>query len=414
MSAILPWFGPASALAAALVVACAAIFRGRFYATFAAVLCAIQTSVTWALAPRFAPALPVLVWLQVAFFLNLFSLVWARMRPTWWRVLISYPGLAFAAGTFLAAPWAIARGFSLDLPAPWAPYALAALGFVQSVVPRREHVHLALDGGDVGPLARARSPEARSARPLTIVQITDPHLGPFMSRQRLRGFAERAVAMSPDLVVLTGDFLTMESHDAADALAWALAPLADLRGRTFACRGNHDHEAPETVARGLSQAGVTLLIDESVTLETPAGRVQVVGLDFAFRQRGEKMARALGAAPREPGALRLVLLHDPGAFALLPDGDADLVLSGHTHGGQLGFLSLGLRATVVSLLTRIPDHGLWAQGRNRLYVHRGTGHYGFPIRLGVPPEESLLLVHRVEPVGSAGPGRTGDEPGLSS
>jgi predicted MPP superfamily phosphohydrolase len=47
----------------------------------------------------------------------------------------------------------------------------------------------------------------------------------------------------------------------------------------------------------------------------------------------------------------------------------------------------------VSLVSKIPDHGLWALGRNRLYVHRGTGHYGFPIRVGVPPEESVLAVH---------------------
>jgi len=90
-----------------------------------------------------------------------------------------------------------------------------------------------------------------------------------------------------------------------------------------------------------------------------------------------------------------VLLHDPGAFVHVPAGDADLVLAGHTHGGQLRLLSLGLPHTIVSALTRIPDHGLWAHGENRMYVHRGTGHYGFPLRVGVPAEESLLRVHDV-------------------
>ena len=89
--------------------------------------------------------------------------------------------------------------------------------------------------------------------------------------------------------------------------------------------------------------------------------------------------------------LRLLLLHDPQCFAYVPPGDADLTLSGHTHGGQVGLVSLGLDWTVLSA-TRWPDHGLFARGPNRLYVHRGTGFYGFPLRIGVPGEASLLEV----------------------
>jgi len=88
----------------------------------------------------------------------------------------------------------------------------------------------------------------------------------------------------------------------------------------------------------------------------------------------------------------LLLLHDPGAFTHVPEGEGDLVLAGHTHGGQLGLLSFGSKATFVSLFTKIPDHGPWARGRDRLYVHRAQGHYGFPLRLGVPAEQSLLRV----------------------
>jgi predicted MPP superfamily phosphohydrolase len=85
------------------------------------------------------------------------------------------------------------------------------------------------------------------------------------------------------------------------------------------------------------------------------------------------------------------LLHDPGAFRFLPANAAELTLSGHTHGGQLGLVSLGLSWTIVAL-SKCPDHGLWARGAARLYVHRGTGHYGFPLRIGVPAEEGLLRV----------------------
>jgi predicted MPP superfamily phosphohydrolase len=226
-----------------------------------------------------------------------------------------------------------------------------------------------------------------------LVQLTDPHLGPFMSQARLCRFAARAVAREPDLVLLTGDFLTMESQSDPSLLAGALAPLKALEGRVFACLGNHDLEAPRTVQKALAEAGVRLLVDEAVLVETDAGPVQILGADFRWRKRAEHLAGLMAAHPRVEGALRLLLLHDPAAFTHVPEGEADLVLSGHTHGGQLGLVSLGLSGTFISAFSSSPDHGLWARGRDRLYVHRGTGHYGFPIRLGVPAESSLLRVH---------------------
>ncbi len=69
--------------------------------------------------------------------------------------------------------------------------------------------------------------------------------------------------------------------------------------------------------------------------------------------------------------IRLLLLHDPGGFRFVPEDDGSLVLSGHTHGGQIGLLSLGLPLTTVGFV--LPDHGLWAHGCNKLYVHRGQG-----------------------------------------
>jgi predicted MPP superfamily phosphohydrolase len=149
------------------------------------------------------------------------------------------------------------------------------------------------------------------------------------------------------------------------------------------------------VARALSQNGIILLVDDERDVETDAGPVQIVGMDFTFRDRAAHLARVCAAHPRKPGMLRIVLLHDPGAFRHLPPGEGDLVLSGHTHGGQVGLLSLGLPWTFLRLFgDKIPDHGFWARGTDRMYIHRGTGHYGFPLRLGVPAEESLVRVHR--------------------
>ena len=134
-------------------------------------------------------------------------------------------------------------------------------------------------------------------------------------------------------------------------------------------------------------------MDEEALVETRAGPVQIVGADFSYSKRRERLTALTDRYPRREGHLRVVLLHDPGAFQHLPEGTADLVLSGHTHGGQLGLLTLGLAWTFVSGFTSIPDHGFWSRGRDRLYVHRGTGVYGFPLRIGVPGEESILHLH---------------------
>jgi uncharacterized protein len=185
----------------------------------------------------------------------------------------------------------------------------------------------------------------------------------------------------------------MESQADPSLLARALAPLRALEGRVFACLGNHDHEAPETVRAALASAGVWLLVDEATLVRTDAGTVQIVGMDFRWRDRRAHLSSVCAAHPRLQGALRIVLLHDPGAFSALPPGEADLVLSGHTHGGQVGLVSIGLPWTLLRLVAKVPDHGFWGRGTDRLYVHRGTGHYGFPLRIGVPAEESLLRVH---------------------
>ncbi len=370
-----------------------ALRRGRLFAMFVGVFLGVHTAISCGVVRLFGDVWPVAAYLQFTTYFHFAMLVTARLRPLWYRALVSVPGSAFSAGTLLAMPWAILNAFGLEPRFVFVPYLIAVLSVWQSLRSRESVVSLAITGADAGDLGRAKHGELRVERPLRIAQITDPHLGPFMSPARLRRIVERAVAQKPDIVLLTGDFLTMESHGALAGFMHALEPLEPLAGRTFACRGNHDFEAPDTVTRGLASAGVQYLIDDAAEVDTPAGPVQIIGVDFAYRDRAKRTAAPLAAHPRKPGVLRVVMLHDPGAFQHVPDGEADLVLSGHTHGGQLGLVSLGLKATFVSLFTKIPDHGFWAKGRNRLYVHRGTGHYGFPLRVGVPGEEGIIEVH---------------------
>lgn len=385
-------------------LAIALLYRHRFFAIFAGVILGLHTFSSTLLEPTlsaYGRPVEAALWLaQLATFLYFFRFGRVSQPGLAYRLLVSWPASWFSASVFLALPWAVVAALGLTPHLPWLPFVVAAFGFLQSVFTRRELRRIWLDRRDAGPLGRyehrirtfLRS-IGDDARPLRIVQITDPHLGPFMSEKRLHDICQRAVDAKPDLILLTGDFLTVESQRCADPLARALSPLGAMRGRAFACFGNHDHECPEIVDDALRRAGVELLLDRAVDVDLPWGPVQIVGADHRFRGREEALSSLARSAPREPGRLRLWLLHDPGAFACIPEGEADLVFSGHTHGGHLGLLSLGLPHTIVSAATRMPDHGLWARGRDRLYVHRGTGHYGFPLRIGVPAEESVLEIH---------------------
>ena len=388
------WFPLATAIAWALIVVAAGLARGRFFAIFAGVFLGVQGLCAVGLFRLFEPLWPLYAYLQLCVMLHFLTLTRPRMRPLPWRLLVSLPGLYFGGATLIGLPWAVVAALGFDPWVPWLPFVVAGWGLVQSLWARREQVDLVLGGEPAGdePRRHARGACDDGAPVLRIVQITDPHLGPFMSVKRLRGFCERAVQEDPDLVLLTGDFLTMESQRDPALLEDSLRPLEALEGRVFACFGNHDYEAPDLVKRALAAVGAQLLIDEEAVVQTPIGAVQIVGADFRFRDRAAHLTKLAEDVPRRDEHLRVMLLHDPDAFRHVPEGDADLVLSGHTHGGQLGLLSLGLSWTFVSGFTSIPDHGFWGRGRDRLYVHRGTGVYGFPLRIGVPGEDSVLRV----------------------
>lgn len=385
----------ALALSWLLVVVAARLLRGKLFAIFAAIVLGIQVLAIGGLVNG-RPELESLALVgQAITTLHFLHLLRPDMRSLVFRALVSWPASVFVAGSWLAIPWSVARAVGHPLGLEATPFVLASLGLLQSLFAHEETVDLVVRDGATGDatLARHRTGSFRAERPLTIVQITDPHLGPFMSVEALRRICARAVERAPDLILLTGDYLTMESQQDERHLREALEPLRAMQGRVFASFGNHDHEAPAIVRRALEANGVLLLLDESSTIETPAGRIQILGTDYAFRERERRITEFAARHPRLPDHLRIWLLHHPGHIDAVPEGDADLVLSGHTHGGQVGLVSFGLSGTAVSLFTAIPDHGPWARGRDRLYVHRGTCHYGFPVRLGVPAERSLLRVH---------------------
>jgi predicted MPP superfamily phosphohydrolase len=414
------WLLPALALAVGVgIPAWAAHARGRTYGIFAAVVLAFSFPAGVALGMRLQSLLgplagPAVGWL-FAYALavtgvHFASLVRARLRTRAFRWAVSVPAQAFIALGAFSLPFLLALApvrislWAVDAAGPlralhWLdliPIAVIGFSVATSLRPRREIVRVTLGGPEPDSLTRlpverrAWGEEHHSpARPLRIVQITDPHLGPWAPIHRLRRRIDELLDHEPDLVLLTGDFLTMEGNGTPGALSEALAPVRRAEGRSFAIFGNHDHEAPEEVASALAENKVRLLVDDEALVETPVGKVQIVGADWYREKRKERLQALLERFPRREGYLRLLLLHDPRNFHDVPKGEVDLTLSGHTHGGQVGLVSLGFDWTVLSR-SKWPDHGLFGHGRSRLYVHRGTGFYGFPLRIGVPGEASVL------------------------
>ena len=224
-----------------------------------------------------------------------------------------------------------------------------------------------------------------------VAHLSDIHVGGGMDRRRLREVVALTNGARPDLIVHTGDFLTHRSGDFDAPLYDALAQLVAPHGQ-WACLGNHDYDDPERLTRKLGGTGVTVLRNRVVRLTIGGQPLELAGVDFLnTRAEGDAYHRVAAAWP-QPAAPRLLLAHDPRAFATLPDGCADLVLSGHTHGGHIGIQLGPEHAITVVGLAGIPDQGVFRRGDMRLFVTRCVGFYGYPMRVGIPPEIALLIL----------------------
>ncbi len=230
---------------------------------------------------------------------------------------------------------------------------------------------------------------------LRLAHLSDIHVGGAMDRARLLHVAALTQRARPDLVVHTGDFLTHRDGDFDAPLYEALARIEAPHGQ-WACLGNHDFDDAPRLVRRLYAAGVRTLRDRVTTLFIDGHEIELAGLDYTFGrgQRGASMARRIASWGERRPVPRLLLNHDPTSFAALRDGCADLVFSGHTHGGQIGLQFAPQRALTVVGLVGLPDQGVFRRGSMQLFVTRCVGFYGYPMRLGIPPEISIVRLRR--------------------
>jgi predicted MPP superfamily phosphohydrolase len=213
-----------------------------------------------------------------------------------------------------------------------------------------------------------------------IVQLSDLHLFPFTTLAFIHTAMEVAQSLNPDLIVLTGDFVT---HEAA-AIGELKNGLGRLNARdgVYATLGNHDHWSNANVVRaGLRNAGVNVLHNQSIPLA--GGAVYLTGLDDGWVGRADFEA-ALEQAPGD--APLILLMHEPDLIDVYAQNPrVALQLSGHTHGGQVR-LREPRRAYTLPFLGRKYDMGLYRVGDAWLYTNRGIGTVLAPIRVNCPAE----------------------------
>jgi len=238
-------------------------------------------------------------------------------------------------------------------------------------------------------LARVRVPLRRLPEALSgfrIVQLTDLHIGPTLGGAWLAGVVAGVNAADPDIVVITGDLV----DGSVAELRAEVAPLADLRAKhgVFFVTGNHEYYsgADEWLAE-LRRLGVRPLRNERVSIGEGEHSFDLAGVDDWSAKRfgkghGADLARAL--AGRDDRRELVLLAHQPKQIHEAEQHGVGLQLSGHTHGGQIFPWGLFVR------LDQPYVAGLSRHGATHIYVSRGTGFWGPPIRVGAPPEISVV------------------------
>jgi predicted MPP superfamily phosphohydrolase len=219
-----------------------------------------------------------------------------------------------------------------------------------------------------------------------IVQISDIHIGPLLGRGFAEGLTRRVNALEPDLVAVTGDLV----DGSVEALRDEVAPFAELRGRhgVFFVTGNHDvYSGGESWVERVKELGLRVLRNERVSIGGAEG-FDLAGVDDHRGDWVHGSTEDLDAAVagRDESRALILLAHDPGTFRRAAARGVDLQLSGHTHGGQIWPFVYLVRLAVPFVA------GLYRVGKSQVYVSRGSGFWGPPMRLLAPAEIGEIVL----------------------
>ncbi|HEX2571497.1 MAG TPA: metallophosphoesterase [Polyangia bacterium] len=326
----------------------------------------------------------------VPFFLRVQRGMGDQAESGWLRPLV-FAFYAFWAASLCAGiyylPFAL-LAWAFKLPGTWAVATALAIGTLLGLLgvtwwrmrPRFSRIDIPIP--DLAPALDG----------YRIAQLTDLHVGAHTPPERLRAWVDRVNALDVDLVAVTGDLIT-----SGDAYVHAAArELGRLRGRDGVglCLGNHDYFTDaEAFVRALTAEGLDVLRNRGRVIGQGERRLYLAGVDDTWQRRHD-VAQAL--ADRPPELPSILLAHDPVLFPAAAALGATLVLSGHTHGGQVA-LPLWPRVFNAARLAYRYTAGLYRQDSSHLYVCRGAGTTGLPLRVGASAEIAILTLRRSPP-----------------
>jgi len=233
-----------------------------------------------------------------------------------------------------------------------------------------------------------------------IVQLSDLHIGPFMTAEEIRKYVDIANRLRPDLVALTGDFVTWDpttQRDVVKALSGLRAPFG-----VFGCLGNHElwTGTQDSITRLFAAEGIRILRQARAPIESNGESLNLMGVDFQSRARMGSHSEGLvgtylrGLEPLViPDTVNILLSHNPNTFDRAAQMHIDLSLAGHTHGGQVTLEFIHPSLSPSRLITEYVK-GWFRKGESQLYVNRGIGTIAVPIRVGAFPEITVFELLR--------------------
>ena len=232
---------------------------------------------------------------------------------------------------------------------------------------------------------------------LRILQLSDIHMGPFLTERDLTRVIDESLNLRPHLAVMTGDLISTHG----DPLDACLRQIARLRADAgiLGCLGNHEQFTglERYTEREGSRLGIDFLRGRARTLKFGAATLNVAGVDYESINNRKKYLTGVEKLAA-PDAVNMLLSHNPDVFPVSARKGFDVTLAGHTHGGQVTIEILSQTANVARFITpfvsgyyRLTQPNASAAS---LYVTRGIGTIGLPIRIGAPPEISLLRLVR--------------------
>jgi uncharacterized protein len=219
----------------------------------------------------------------------------------------------------------------------------------------------------------------------TIAQLSDLHVGNLTPPSHIRSAIDTANALKPDLIALTGDYVCWRR----DEVSLVAEQLAGLRAkRVIAVLGNHDYFTwSEGVSQGLASCGYEVLRNQNTVIEVDGARLQIIGVDDPVTKH-HNIANSFAGVGDDA---RVVLCHSADVAPTLASRGSDLILSGHTHGGQL--MIPGVTGRILKRLGQHYRRGMFdINERTRLYVTPGVGFSGVTKRFGEGTEAEVALL----------------------